>query len=423
MVRHRNVSPLAGASLGLPLAALGLPLLHVLLDRGGHALAGGLATVALIGFGIMLAMTPQMARFLAAVPRPHLGVEAALLPSAVLVGVAAAQATPYTSASGVVPLPEEARELLWIGTVVVAVAALALGRPVVALAVAAAAALQYLMVDADTSPSVSVVVALAVGAVAGSAAWARREQTERLSRTRATASAHQHAVLHPIPRSLGGLRLAGLYRPATVGSAVGGDFLEALDTPHGTRILIGDVRGKGLQAVQTVTDLLGCFRSQAHETECLGRVAACLDRQVRRAAEARGDDELFATALLLQYPGTRHELEAVNCGHLDPVEVTAAGTRELSVSAELPLGFGALGSGAAVRPHPVPLTSGATLLAHTDGLSEARNSTGEFYPVTRRVADAPRHTPDALVRHLDDDVRDWTHRLIDDIAVIALARR
>ncbi|MFJ5831471.1 hypothetical protein [Streptomyces sp. NPDC093089] len=86
VVRHRNVSPLAGPSLGLPLAALGLPLLHVLLDRGGHAMAGGLATVTLIGFGIMLAMTPQMARFLAAIPRPHLGVEAALLPSAILVG-------------------------------------------------------------------------------------------------------------------------------------------------------------------------------------------------------------------------------------------------------------------------------------------------------------------------------------------------
>ncbi|MFJ5831472.1 PP2C family protein-serine/threonine phosphatase [Streptomyces sp. NPDC093089] len=279
------------------------------------------------------------------------------------------------------------------------------------------------MADADTSPSVSVVVAPAVGAVAGSAAWSRREQTERLSRTRATASALQHAVLHPIPRSLGGLRLAGLYRPATVDTAIGGDFLEALDTPHGTRILIGDVRGKGLRAVQTVTDLLGCFRSQAHETEDLGRVAACLDRQVRRAAEARGDDELFATALLLQHPGATHELEAFNCSHIDPVEVTAAGTRELSVPAELPLGFGALRSGAAVRPHPVPLASGATLLAHTDGLSEARNSTGEFYPVTRRVAETPRRAPDALVRHLDQDVRDWTHRLTDDVAVIALARR
>ncbi|MFD8011649.1 MFS transporter [Streptomyces sp. NPDC058955] len=423
LIRHRAVSPLAGASLGLPLAALGLALLHALVDHATHALAGGIAVVALVGFGTMLATAPQMARFLAAVPRPHLGVNAALLPSAILVGTAAAQALPYTSALGPMPLPTEARELLWVGTIVVAVAAFALGRPVVALAVAIASVLQYVMVDADTSQPMSVIVALAVGAAAGAVAWARREQTERLTRTRETATALQCAVLHPIPPRLGGLSLAGLYRPATAGTAIGGDFLEALDTPYGTRILIGDVRGKGLQAVQTVTDLLGCFRSQAHETEDLGEVAACLDRQVRRAAAARGDEELFATALLLQHTGGAEDLHAVNCGHLAPLEVGPRRTRELDVPATLPLGFGALDAAGAVRPHRFALAPGATLLTHTDGLSEARNSTGEFYPVAQRLAAAGRRTPDDLVRHLDDDVRDWTHHLADDIAVIALGHR
>ncbi|GGY70144.1 hypothetical protein GCM10010363_59080 [Streptomyces omiyaensis] len=423
LIRYRPVSPLAGASLGLPLAALGLALLHALVDHAGHALAGGFAVVALVGFGTMLATAPQMARYLAAVPRPHLGAHAALLPSAILVGTAAAQALPYTSALGPVPLPAEARELLWIGTVVVAVAALALGRPVVAVAVAGASVLQYVMVDAETSQPMSVIVALAVGAAAGAVAWSRREQTERLSRTRETAAALQCAVLHPIPDRLGGLRLAGLYRPATAGTGIGGDFLEALDTPYGTRILIGDVRGKGLQAVQTVTDLLGCFRSQAHETAELGELAACLDRQVRRVAAARGDGELFATALLLQHAGASQELRAVNCGHLAPLEVGPERARELHVPAELPLGFGALDAAGAVRPHRLALAPDATLLTHTDGLSEARNSTGEFYPLAERLAVADRRTPDALVRHLADDVGDWTHHLADDIAVIALGPR
>ncbi|MFE0651100.1 MFS transporter [Streptomyces sp. NPDC059534] len=421
VARHRNVSPLAGASLGLPLAALGLPLLHVLLNRSSHPMVSGPAAVTLVGFGTMLAMTPQMARFLAAIPRPHLGVNTALLPAAILLGTAAAQAMPYTSAAGSAPLPSQARELLWIGTIVVGVAALALGRPVVALAVAASAALQYVMVDADISPSVSVIVALAVGAAAGTAAWYRREQTECLTRTRETASALQHAVLHSIPSRLGALHLAGLYRPATRGTAVGGDFLEALNTPFGTRVLIGDVRGKGLQAVQTVTDLLGCFRSRAHETADLGEVAACLDRQVQRAAHARGDDELFATAFLLQQDPDNHALDAINCGHLAPLEVTPHLARELTVPSELPLGFGALTTAGAIRPHRLDLTPGSTLLTHTDGLTEARNSTGEFYPLAQRLSSPSHHGPDALVRHLDADVRDWTHHLTDDIAVVALA--
>ncbi|MFF6787896.1 MFS transporter [Streptomyces filamentosus] len=420
LLRYRPVPPLAGASLGLPLAALGLALLHALVDHASHALAGGFAVVTLIGFGTMLAAAPQMARYLAAVPRHHLGVHAAPLPAAILLGTAAAQALPYTSALGPLPLPGEARELLWVGTIVVAAAALALGRPVVALVVAVTSVLQYVMVDADTSRPMSVIVALGVGAVAGAVAWSRREQSERLNRTRETAAALQRAVLHPIPDRLGCLRLAGLYRPATAGTAIGGDFLEALDTPYGTRVLIGDVRGKGLQAVQTVTDLLGCFRSQAHETEDLGEVAACLDRQVRRAAAARGDEELFATALLLQHSGPSQDLQAVNCGHLAPLEVGPGRARELPVPAVLPLGFGLLDAAGAVRPHRFALAPGSTLLTHTDGLSEARNSTGEFYPLAQRLSAAGPGTPDDLVRHLDDDVRDWTHHLADDIAVLAL---
>ncbi|MFI5534189.1 PP2C family protein-serine/threonine phosphatase [Kitasatospora sp. NPDC051853] len=401
---------------------MGLALAQVLADHGRHPLAVGFAVVTLIGFGTMLAVAPQMARYLAAIPRPHLGVYAALLPSAILFGTAAAQAMPYTSPAGAAPAPGQARELLWIATVVVAVAACVLGRPVVALAVAGASLLQYAMVHGETSQPVSMIAALGVGATAGAVAWSRREQAERLSRTRETATALQHAVLHPIPAALGELRLAGLYRPATVGTAIGGDFLEALDTRYGTRILIGDMRGKGLQAVQTVTDLLGCFRSQAHETEDLGEVAACLDRQVQRAAVSRGDAELFATALLLQHETGSPDLQAVNCGHLAPFEITADGSRELSLQAELPLGFGLLGAGGCARPHPIPLAGGATILAHTDGLDEARNSTGEFYPPhptpgqrprprTRATRPPPRHRRPRL-----------DHHLADDIAIIALTR-
>ncbi|MGY0489956.1 MFS transporter [Streptomyces sp. WG-D5] len=423
LVRRRPVAPVTGSSLGLPLAALGLVLLHAGLGEHAYPVAADYAVVALIGFGIMLAAAPQMARYLAAIPRTHLGTSAALLPGSILLGTAAAQSLPYTSAVDSVPLPAEARQLLRLGTIVLAVAALLLGRVAVSVAVACAAGLQYLLSRTGIGDSGTLIVALGFGAAAGAVVWSRREQSDRLARMSQTASTLQHAVLHPIPRRLGRLRLASLYRPATADTGIGGDFIEALHTPYGTRILIGDVRGKGLQAVQTVTDLLGCFRSQAHETEELGELAARLDRQVMRAAATRGDDELFATALLVQHDGPAQDprdLNLVNCGHLTPLEVTSAGVTEIDVPTLLPLGFGTLGSGAAPTPHTVRLDPAATLVAHTDGLSEARNSTGEFYPLTERLTRAPYGTPDHLVGHLDDGVRDWTHHLADDIAIIAL---
>ncbi|MEV1027021.1 MFS transporter [Streptomyces sp. NPDC050264] len=419
LVRHCRVSPLTGCSLGLPLAALGLGLLHALLQGNTHPLASGCVVVAMTGFGTMLALTPQMARFLTALPRANVGTNVAILPGAILLGTAAAQALPYASSLDTAT-PGEARELLWVGAAVVGVAALVLGRPAVALVVAGVSALQYPMVKAETNPPMAMTAALAVGAGAGAAVWARREQSERLSRAEEMEMVLQRAVLHPIPNRLGRLHLSGSYRPATAGTCIGGDFLEALHTPFGTRVLLGDVRGKGLQAVQAVTDLLGCFRSQAYETPELSELAARLDRQVMRVAAARGDDELFATALLLQHDGSGDALEIINCGHLAPLAVTTSGPREIDVPGLLPLGFGALDTAGSVRPTSVSLDDEATVVAYTDGLSEARNATGEFYPLMERLADAADTTPAALVEHLNDDVHDWTHHLADDIAIVAV---
>ncbi|GAA1089199.1 PP2C family protein-serine/threonine phosphatase [Kitasatospora arboriphila] len=304
-------------------------------------------------------------------------------PAADQLGEAAAQALPYASALPTAPGLRGADELLWLGTAVVGAAAAVLGRPAVCLAVAAAAGAQYLLLLALSSAHhadrpVAITAALVVGALAGLAAWLRSRRSERLARTEETSAALQHAALHPVPARLGELHLAALYRPATADTGIGGDFLEAVHTPYGTRLLIGDVRGKGLQAVQTVTDLLGCFRSQAHETADLGELVARLDRQAVRAAAARGDDELFATALVLEHRGGS-TVDTVNCGHLAPLAVGPAGAREVDVPALLPLGLGALGSGAAPAATRIAVQDGETLVLHTDGLSEARNSSGEFY--------------------------------------------
>ncbi|MFG2823730.1 MFS transporter [Kitasatospora sp. NPDC048365] len=430
LARRLRITALTGCSLGLPLAAVGLALLHFLPGSATAATVTGSVLVALVGLGVMIAQVPQMAWFLAALPRARLGFSAALHPVSILLGTVAAQALPYTSVLSGSADTADAHELLWIGTGVVAVAALLVGRPTVALAVAAAAGLEYLLVrglasEHHAEKPITVVIALLIGAGAGLLAWQRGRTSDRLARARATVGALQDAVLHPIPARLGRLHLAGLYQPATADTGIGGDFLEAVHTPYGTRILIGDVRGKGLEAVRTVTDLLGCFRSQAHETPDLGELVARMDRQLVRAAAARGDEELFATALLIE-DRAGEDLRVVNCGHLAPLTVGPDGHREHDVPALLPLGLGLLGDDTP-EPATVPLADHDVLVLHTDGLSEARNSSGEFYPLAEGLAAARAGgrttTPTALVRHLEQQVHDWTHHLTDDIAIIALTRR
>nr|WP_157031988.1 PP2C family protein-serine/threonine phosphatase [Kitasatospora cheerisanensis] len=180
----------------------------------------------------------------------------------------------------------------------------------------------------------------------------RRRQARALVRMRAVVDTLQHTVLHPVPARAGTLRAAGLYRPAEADFGIGGDLYDVCETRHGTRILLGDVRGKGLEAVRTVADVIGAFRIAAHETADLGELAAQLDRQVRRAAERRGDGELFVTAVLLQHDPVTGQFELVNRGHLAPLVVGPGTVAAVRCAEELPLGLGHLAAGPAARPPP-----------------------------------------------------------------------
>ncbi|BAJ28132.1 putative serine/threonine protein phosphatase [Kitasatospora setae KM-6054] len=259
------------------------------------------------------------------------------------------------------------------------------------------------------------------GTMGAGLAWQRRRQARDLVRVRAVADALQHTVLRPVPARAGSLRTAGLYHPAQADVGVGGDLYEVCETRYGTRILLGDVRGKGLDAVRTVADVIGAFRIAAHETAGLGELADQLDRAVRRAAEQDGDRELFVTAVLVQHrPGT-DRVEVVNRGHLSPLLLAPGRVDAVHCPEDLPLGLGHLAAGPAEPPTAVPLPPGRTLLLHTDGLTEARDRGGAFYPLADRLATLPATGPDDAVAFLDHDVRRHAGALTDDVAVLAFA--
>ncbi|MFB6963033.1 SpoIIE family protein phosphatase [Streptomyces sp. NPDC056309] len=87
-----------------------------------------------------------------------------------------------------------------------------------------------------------------------------------------------------------------------------------------------------------------------------------------------------------------------------------------------PLGLGGLG-----RDHPhvdeVGFPSGATLLLYTDGVIEARNRPGDFYPLAERLPGWSRLRPQALVEAVHSDLRRHVGRgLGDDVTLVAVQR-
>ncbi|WP_435888639.1 PP2C family protein-serine/threonine phosphatase [Streptomyces niveus] len=264
------------------------------------------------------------------------------------------------------------------------------------------------------------VLALAINGVV-------RRSGERLASARVIAEAAQRAVLPtPAPR-IGGLHIAARYEAAEEGAFIGGDLFAVQETEYGVRLVVGDVRGKGMAAVETVAVIIGAFREAAEQERSLEGVARRLERALAREGTRRTGIDLFegfTTAVLAEIPHADGMVRVVNRGHPEPLLLAADGALTALVPAEpaLPLGMGDLGAWPD-RADEVPYLSGATLLLYTDGLTEARNRAGVFYNPRERLAGRIFPGPEELLDAIVGDVRLHTGGgTTDDMALLAVSR-
>jgi hypothetical protein len=253
-----------------------------------------------------------------------------------------------------------------------------------------------------------IMMATGIGAAVGTV---RMVQSERLAELSRLASVAQAAVLRPLGPQVGPLAVAGRYISASAAADIGGDLYEALDTPYGVRMIIGDVRGKGLDAVRLASIVLGSYRHVAYERSDLRAIVADLDRAVARSV---GDEDFVTAALVEERGGT---LTIVNCGHPAPLLLRRGEVIPLEPPASAPpLGFMPV-----VRPRVERLEPGDRLLLFTDGLAEARRE-GEFFPTAERAWRLLGHgtVGDGLIS-LESALLEWVNgRLDDDIALVLM---
>ncbi|MFE7749633.1 PP2C family protein-serine/threonine phosphatase [Streptomyces sp. NPDC057428] len=262
-----------------------------------------------------------------------------------------------------------------------------------------------------------------------------RTQDARARRAQHVAAVAQHAVLPRPPSRLGDLHIDARYVPAESEALIGGDLYVVQSTPHGIRVMVGDVRGKGLGAVSAVSADLGAFRYAADEAEDLPQLVTRLERALLREGGRRGgqqQEEGFTTALIVEFSTDLETVRLVNRGHPPPVLLDSKGRATLLDASEEapPLGMSDLGVWSApVDSHSFP--AGSTLLCYTDGITESRDAAGSFYdPVARLPLALSRRTrsgvhlaPGQILDALIQDVRNHIGgRPKDDQALLALHR-
>ncbi|MGW0884594.1 PP2C family protein-serine/threonine phosphatase [Streptomyces sp. NPDC002671] len=261
---------------------------------------------------------------------------------------------------------------------------------------------------------------LAVTAASGLASALRGRRERVLAAVRSVAEAAQHALLQPVPETVGPFRVAVRYSAAAAEARIGGDLYALVRTPHGVRLIVGDVRGKGLPAVGTAALVLGVFREAAYDEPDLLAVVGRIEQSLARNL---GPDD-FVTAVVAGYTRAGH-LEVVNCGHAPPLLLSASGdvTPVEPTHPAPPLGLRAL-SDQAPRLMRLPFAVGDQLLLYTDGVTEARDHAREFYPlaegVARHLCDEPARTLTALHDELLAHVGGHLH---DDAALLLLRKQ
>lgn len=275
-------------------------------------------------------------------------------------------------------------------------------------------------------PSIELLTVLTVSVLAVVINGVVRRSNEQLASARVIAETAMRAVLPTPAERIGGLQVAARYEAAQADEFVGGDLFSVANTPQGVRLVVGDVRGKGLDAVEAVAVVIGAFREAAEEAETLEGVAQRLERALARESSQRGGldaVEGFVTAVLAEIPPGAPLVRIVNRGHPDPLLLHSDGALEVlgpSLPA-LPLGMN-LGAWPD-RADEWELPAGATLLLYTDGLSEARNAEGVFYDPAERLRGRIFPGPEELLSALTDDVRLHTGgESTDDMALLAVVR-
>lgn len=160
---------------------------------------------------------------------------------------------------------------------------------------------------------------------------------------------------------------------------VGGDYFDYIPLPDGrTAITIGDVAGKGMPAALLMARLYSSTRLQLLTSANPAQAISRLNAEIASS----GLGHRFITFLCMVLNPQSHELRIVNAGHLPPVLRSKSGAISAfgKVHASLPLG---IVPDLEYQEMSIQLDVGDTVIAFTDGATEAMSADKDFYGRSR----------------------------------------
>lgn len=209
---------------------------------------------------------------------------------------------------------------------------------------------------------------------------ARQRAIESEARATILARTLQQSLVPPAPPRVDGLDVAAAYRPAGSGDEIGGDFYEVFQLGREEwGVVIGDVRGKGVEAGVVAGEARHTVRAAAVVDDEPCRVLATLNEVLQRS----GSDRFVTAAFLrLRYRGSGWTAATCTAGHPLPY-LRRAGHAPLTVGT--PGALLGVFDEPVLEDHQIDLHPGDVVVLYTDGITEARRG-NEWYGEERLAA-------------------------------------
>ena len=203
---------------------------------------------------------------------------------------------------------------------------------------------------------------------------------------------------------------------------IGGDYFDYIALPGGRMaVTLGDVAGKGMPAALLMARLYSSARYQLLTTADPAVAMAGLNHEI----SSSGLGHRFITMLMIVLDPEKHEFTLVNAGHLSPLVKRCDGT-VVAVGREqsgLPLG---IVPDQEFKSSAHALYPGESVLAYTDGVTEAMNQQREIYGRKRLEDCMSTQTGDIdqMVKAVISDVETFVgeNTLRDDTCIVGFQR-
>lgn len=197
-------------------------------------------------------------------------------------------------------------------------------------------------------------------------------ESKKISGELQTAGQLQKELIPDVAPTIEGFDVAVKNRSA---EELGGDNLDFIKVGNSTYFYIGDVTGHGVPAAIVMTMVNTLINAFVEIYDTAYEVVVQTNRRLKKRIRAT----MFMSMMMMKWDGLKKQMSYVGCGH-EHILVYRAKTGQVDC---LPSGGIALGMVAdnskIVKESTIDLSAGDVLVLYTDGITEAKNMSGEMF--------------------------------------------